>query len=180
MKKYNLHLIRTTAEHLVKGVADRMSFAQIIRELDMIQTAFASDRTLVANLSDKSVPEDRRESALFTALDGEVREDVLVSLLHLLRNDALGNIKDLLQQIERLALERGDLTIAELKSATEMGEEEHAKIIAMLTERFKKEVVLKTSIDPKLIGGFTLLVEEKTIDASVAGTLQRLKRQLSE
>ena len=180
MKKYNLHLLRTTAEHLVKGVADRESFAQIIRELDIIQTAFASDRTLAANLSDKSIPEDRRQSALFVALDGEIREDVFVALLHLLKNDAIGNVKDLLQHIERMALERGDLTIAELKSAREMSEEEREKITTILTERFKKEVVLKTSIHPKLIGGFTVLVHEKTIDASVSGTLQRLKRQLSE
>jgi F-type H+-transporting ATPase subunit delta len=40
-----------------------------------------------------------------------------------------------------------------------------------------KNVELKTSVDPELIGGFTLEVEDKLWDASIARDLQDIRKQ---
>lgn len=180
MKKYNLHLIRQTAEQLAKTADNGAAFSHIIRELDAVQTAFAADKSLAANLSDKAVPTERREAALIAALEGSVRDEVLAALVNLLRNDALANTKDLLLQTERVALERGNLTIAELKTAAEIGADQRERITTLLKEKCQKDVVLKASVDQELLGGFTLRVEEQTIDASARGALGRLKRELSD
>jgi len=180
MKKQNIHLLRTTAELLIKGASDTTSLAELIRELDDVKTAFESDPTLASNLSDRAVHLEKRESALFSALDGNVREDVLVALLHLLRHDSLRDLSGLLLHVERQVLERGTLSIAELKTADAVSKEQTTKIIDLLKTTLKKDVVLKSSIDPKLLGGFTLKTEETIVDASARGTLNRLKQALSE
>ncbi len=180
MKKQNLHLLRDTAEQLIKGTADTASLAELIQELDRIKTAVDSNTSLLANLSDKAIPLEKRESALFHALNGLVREDVLVAMLHLLRHDALRDLSGLVFQIERMALERGTLSIGELKTAETADEAFLEQLTTVLKEQLKKDVVLKASADPKLIGGFILTTETTTVDGSVRGTIDRLKQTLSE
>ena len=42
-----------------------------------------------------------------------------------------------------------------------------------------KEVIIKEKVNEKLIGGFILKVGDKQFDASIAGSLNKLKKELS-
>jgi F-type H+-transporting ATPase subunit delta len=54
------------------------------------------------------------------------------------------------------------------------------RIKALLQERMDGEIVLDAEVDPSLIGGFTLSVDDKLLDASVSRQLEEIRRQLME
>ena len=52
------------------------------------------------------------------------------------------------------------------------------KIKEMLHERLGGDIVIESEVDPSLIGGFTLTVDDKLLDASVSRQLEEVRRQL--
>jgi F-type H+-transporting ATPase subunit delta len=56
----------------------------------------------------------------------------------------------------------------------------HKKFIALLEEAFKVKIELEEVIDPDLIGGFILKVEDQQFDASVRTELNKIKKRLLE
>ena len=66
----------------------------------------------------------------------------------------------------------------QLTTATELPETTLNKIKAYVEQTFNVEAEMEIKIDPALIGGFVLDIENTRMDASVAGQLKALKNKL--
>ena len=65
-------------------------------------------------------------------------------------------------------------------TATELPEATYDKIKAFIKQTFDAEAEIDVKIDPSLIGGFILDIENTRMDASVAGQLNALKNKLKQ
>ena len=63
-------------------------------------------------------------------------------------------------------------------TATELTEASYDKIKAFIKQTFDADAEMDVHIDPSLIGGFILDIENTRLDASVAGQLNALKNRL--
>ena len=63
-------------------------------------------------------------------------------------------------------------------TATELPEATYDKIKAFIKQTFDADAEIDVKIDPSLIGGFILDIENTRMDASVAGQLNALKNKL--
>jgi F-type H+-transporting ATPase subunit delta len=63
-------------------------------------------------------------------------------------------------------------------TATELTESSYEKIKAFIKETFDADAEIDARIDPSLIGGFILDIENTRMDASVVGQLNALKNRL--
>lgn len=52
-----------------------------------------------------------------------------------------------------------------------------SKITAMLEDKFHCTVILDTKVDPSLIGGFVVEIDDHLIDASVRSQIETIRRQ---
>ena len=59
-----------------------------------------------------------------------------------------------------------------------MTPEQVEKITEELAEKYGKTIVLKTSVDPSILGGMVLYVGNEMLDASVKARFEGLKKQL--
>ena len=66
----------------------------------------------------------------------------------------------------------------QVTTATELSEESYDKIKAFIKQTFGADAEMEVKIDPNLIGGFILDIENTRMDASVAGQLNALKNTL--
>ena len=71
-----------------------------------------------------------------------------------------------------------NLLRANVTTATELNDEALNRIKAFVEQTFDRQVELHVSIDPEIIGGFTLDIEHNRMDASIAGQLNKLKTEL--
>jgi F-type H+-transporting ATPase subunit delta len=69
---------------------------------------------------------------------------------------------------------------AQVISATPLTQDSINKIIAVVKDAVKGDVVLTTLVDPNLIGGFILTVGDKQFDASIASSLAKLKKEFAQ
>ena len=65
-------------------------------------------------------------------------------------------------------------------TATELPEATYDKIKVFIKKTFDAEAEIDVHIDPSLIGGFILDIENSRMDASVAGQLNALKNKLKQ
>lgn len=68
----------------------------------------------------------------------------------------------------------------QVTTATELSEATYDKIKAFVKQTFDADAEIDVKIDPKLIGGFILDIENTRMDASVAGQLNALKNRLKQ
>lgn len=71
-----------------------------------------------------------------------------------------------------------NLLRANVTTATELNDTALERIRAFVEQTFNRQVEMHVSIDPKLLGGFTLDIEHDRMDASIAGQLNKLKKEL--
>ena len=67
---------------------------------------------------------------------------------------------------------------ASIGTPTRLKAESRNVIISMVNNAFNAEIELREEIKADLIGGFVLTVEDKQLDASVKGKLNKIKKEL--
>lgn len=85
-----------------------------------------------------------------------------------------------LVQFERLVRQQAQAggTLARVRSAVRLTEEEQNLLRERLRERFGEEFILSLRVDPSLIGGLVVEARGQIIDNSVAGKLEALREHL--
>ena len=68
----------------------------------------------------------------------------------------------------------------QVTTSTELSEASYDKIKAFIKQTFGADAEMEVKIDPSLIGGFILDIENTRMDASVAGQLNALKNKLKQ
>ena len=76
--------------------------------------------------------------------------------------------------------EKHNILSTQVTTATELTEESYDKIKAFVKQTFDADAEMEVHIDPSLIGGFILDIENTRMDASVAGQLNALKNRLKQ
>ena len=74
--------------------------------------------------------------------------------------------------------QKHNILSTQVTTATQLPEETYDKIKAFVKQTFDADAELDVHIDPSLIGGFILDIENSRMDASVTGQLNALKNRL--
>jgi len=101
----------------------------------------------------------------------------LVSVL--VKNKRLEYVKLVLHRFTELYNASRGRRLVTLRTAVPAPELQR-RVKDLLQERFGGEIVLDAEVDPDLIGGFKLTIDDKLLDASVSHQLEEIRRQLKE
>jgi len=113
---------------------------------------------------------------------GETNPQALKLLSELLARGRISVINDISDEYQRLLdIHRGveGTETAEITTAILLDNEDILRIANRLTAITGKPVVLKSKVDPGLIGGIIIKVGDKLIDGSIRSKLAALKREIS-
>lgn len=121
--------------------------------------------------------EEQRIAILDKAF-GDKMSPVLLTFLKVVtqhkRQDCLSEIYQAARQIDN---QRRGLIEVTATTATELPEQLAGSLTDRLKEKLGREVVLKTKVDPNVIGGLVLHVGDTVFDGSIANQLQHLREK---
>jgi F-type H+-transporting ATPase subunit delta len=138
-----------------------------------------AEPALRAALTDRNLPDDRKQQLLHRLLDGKVNEVSFRLLERAVLQPRGRTIEMALRELSNLAAQRRARLIAHVTSAVELTEGEQRDLAAALGNLFGHEVRLQIVVDPALVGGLTVRVGDELIDASVARQLDEARRKLT-
>lgn len=143
-----------------------------------IANQLVGDPRVARIVSNPSVPRADRE----TTLDRLFAKRVSPLALHLVRlldqRGRLTLLPAIAAEFTRMLDALRGIVAASVTSAAPLEKDEVAAIGARLESMTGQTVKLTTTVDPALIGGVTVQVGDRMIDASVRGRLERLRDQL--
>ena len=121
------------------------------------------------------------KQAIFSGIfKGKIEQQVLDTLLIMCKNRRESYLK--LKTMDFLNLFRKYLGItkAELITATTVSKEVLTNIETMLKQMLLTKIEFNQNINPDIIGGFILRIDDQQIDASVKTQLKEFKKQLTK
>ena len=179
------------ATALLKLVDETGSGETVIRQAQTLKDALASMPELRRAINDsKSVTSAQKinlfESVFSGSETGETLAPELKKFLELLiKNQRISDCDLILNSFVALyyksrGIIRGKLVFSSEKDSPESVTEFVTRIKNMVESKTGKQLLLATSVDESLIGGFVLEIEDQLMDASVARQLDIIKRQFIE
>ena len=147
-----------------------------LRDLRAIRNLLG-EPTLAALLTSPAVPREaklRRCEGLLQQFGEKQRNFVSV----LIQNQRGGIIPSVVASFEEELDRSRGIVHAQVTTAIPFKDHELADICRRLEGVTGQEVVMSTSVDPTIVGGFVARIGDQLIDASVVGRLQALRASL--
>ena len=82
------------------------------------------------------------------------------------------------EQFARQLRKHRGIVLGSIVSASPLSDQTKQDILARIAPAFEGTLSLTESVDPSLIGGFVIRIEDKQIDASVSSKLKALRQEL--
>lgn len=171
-------LVRIYAEAIYEMARDRDAVETIGGELEELERLFGESPEFSSLLLSPNVDREEKKRVMRKVLGGAISPLALYFLLTLIDKNReilipymAGEYREILDR----ALNRTD---AEVTSAVPLEEELLARIRDVLARALEKEVRLNMKVDPTILGGIVVRVEDRVLDASLLGRFERLRPRM--
>lgn len=166
------------AKALFELALEEQLLGKIREDLHRIKQIFNENAGLSDVMSNPLVRESEKLSALRSILENDVQALTLNFLALLASRKRLSILLDVLERFELLILEYENKIEGELVSAVELSADQVEQIQNNVAQLTGKDVVLNQRLEPGLIGGFLVKVEDLIIDTSIRYQLNKLREKL--
>lgn len=125
------------------------------------------------------VIKESEKSKLLIQLFGDNVDTLTLNFLLLLaRNKREQYLPSICRYFQLLYKEKMGIQEGSIITAIALDEEYKEKINQLIRKKFKIEIDLEEKVDPSIIGGFVLRIEDQQIDASISSQLKKIKTHL--
>ena len=155
------------------------TIAETGEQLQQHRELFNANANLQSMLRNPGVLAETKTNLLTGILDRTqpgplVRNFVLL----LLKNDRLHHFDLICSHYERMANEQLGRITAHVTTAVELDADQYRTIEQRVAAVTQKDVQLDTQIDPSILGGVIVRIDNTVLDGSLRGRLTRLRREL--
>jgi F-type H+-transporting ATPase subunit delta len=174
------------ADEIIRGYAEALfRVLQVEGDLEVVEDElFRFGKTLESNhelkqaLSDQSIDRAQRTKILDQLLADKVSPHTLGLLIFVVEQGRGRQLPQILDETSNLAAEARQATVAEVRSAVELDDEQKRQLADALSKATGKKVEVKVILDPAVIGGVVTKLGDTVIDGSVKRRLDQLKEQV--
>ena len=167
---------RRYAEALFEVATRENKIADYRASLQRVRDALGPD--VVRWLRDRVVPVDRRRGTLENATKDEPTA-IRAVLALLLERDRLSLVGGVAAAFGELADRREGIVKARITTPVELAQDHRDAVVKRLETATGKRIRPTFAVDPSLIGGVTIQLGDRLIDASVRTQLDALRTQLA-
>jgi F-type H+-transporting ATPase subunit delta len=126
-----------------------------------------------------AIPRAQRLAVVDKLLSGRVRPGALRLVSLLVERGRVRDLARVSDQYQRQLNAHRGIVVATVTSAAPLNDDESAAIRAQVEAMAGSTVELRTAVDPALLGGVTVQIGDRLVDASIRGRLERLRDQLN-
>lgn len=145
-------------------------------ELAAISHALESSPDLRSNLTDPQLPLEKKQ-AIIDGLIGGRATSLTVGLVQLLvGQNSASDLPAIATAVSEAAAASRDKELAEVRSAVPLDDETVQRLAAALGRATGKDVDVKVTVDPSVIGGIVATVGDTVIDGSIAKRVESVRQ----
>ena len=144
-------------------------------DITMINQVLSESDSLNVFLGNPLVTQESKKEVMTQLFSGQVSDIILTFLLVLIDRKRIAYIQYILERYLELAYDLESLVVAKVVSSVALTDVQQENLIKKLKSMTgDSQVKLEISVDENLIGGFTVQIGSKVIDASLRGQLKEI------
>ena len=152
-------------------------FGETFRDLESLLSESREFKDFVLN----PVINNEDKKSVLKQVMGDANPYLLNFIMLLVDKRRIIFLESIVEQYLSLLRKLNQTVLAEVTSARELNDEQKDRIVEKVKGIVEaRDVELKTSVDPNLIGGVIIKVGSKVIDASLRGQLRRISVSLNQ
>lgn len=171
-------VVKRYAKALFDAATIEKAVDQVESDLGLVSYVLETNPDLGRALHIPLITAEKKKAVLRGVFEGKVHQitlDYMCLLAEKRREDVLAETETAYVE---MADEARGVVQAQVTTAVELREEDEHKLSAKLSAITGKQVHLTKSIDPAIIGGIVVRIQDKIIDGSVRGQLAALREKL--
>lgn len=154
-----------------QGEAERVE-----EELLAISRAFEGSPDLRSSLTDPRLPLEKKQGILDELIGGRA-SSLSVGLVRLLvGQDLASDLPAIARAVAGAAASSRDKELAEVRSAVPLDDQTVDRLATALARATGKDVEVKVTVDPSIIGGIVATVGDTVIDGSIAKRVESVRQ----
>jgi F-type H+-transporting ATPase subunit delta len=139
----------------------------------------AGDDDLARILGNRSAPREGKTALLDRLLSGKVSPVTERLVRNSLTSSHVHNAENEVERLSTLAARRRGRSVAHVTSALPLTAAQEQRLVAVLERLYGRTMGLQVQVDPAVLGGLVIRVDDEVIDGSIAHRLEAAGRRLA-
>lgn len=170
---------REYGEGLYTLCAEEKIDQDVQKELLALKQIFRENEDFVKLLGNLSISKEERVAIADAALKGQVHEYVLNFIKILVERGAVHAFSECVSTYQDCFNRDHQVSVAEVTTAKALSEAQRKQLLNRLKAMTGKEVVIKETIDPSVMGGVLLQMDGKRYDNTIRHRLTAIKQTMT-
>ncbi|MCQ2263795.1 MAG: ATP synthase F1 subunit delta [Bacteroidales bacterium] len=151
----------------------------VFQDMQLLTSVFNENRELRVIIESPIMPAEKKEAIFKALFEGKVNPISLQFLLLILKNRREPALTDIFDNYIQCYYRSHNIKIATVTTAVEMNDQLIGEIKKLLEEQTHSTIILNQVVNPKIIGGVVLHVDDFLFDASILGRINKLRAEFS-
>lgn len=149
-------------------------------QFEVLRQVIQKDRALLDFLTAPHVTDQQKLELVNKVFGTRLEKLFLEFLLVLMDKHRVQHLPDIIDAFERLVETEKGIVRASVVTAIALSGDEERNVTARLESRTGKKVKLEKRVDPAILGGMIVIIDDEIIDGSVRHGLKQMREQLSK
>jgi len=167
------------AKSLIDLAVETKQLEEVIKDMRLIKDVCAQNHEFVTMLQSPVVKTDRKQAIFKEVFEGKISKTTLsfLNLMAVKRRE--GYTAEIAKAFDEQYKLYKNITTVKVTSAIALDDKLRKQVMELVKKTVSGEVELVEKVDPSLIGGFVLTIDDKQVDQSVKRKLNDLRKTLS-
>lgn len=148
---------------------------EYIKDLKEICEIIKNNKDFYEVIKHPQISTKKKKKTFINIFKGHIDEELLSFLLILIEKERIMYLKEKVEQLEKIDLERKNTFKGIVKTTVPLTEEEYNTLKTKLEKKYNKYIILEQIIDPEILGGIYLRINNDVIDDTVKSKLDELR-----
>lgn len=169
------------AKAIFEAAGSPQAQQQVYAQMRCLAAAFADQPSLQSTMANPFVSDSDKAQLIYAAAGSPDAPDAaLTNMVRVLKeNGRLGMVRDIAIAYSQLYRKENHIAQVKVTSAAPMAEAEEERLKKLISTHLGGgSMEYSSSVDPDLIGGFTVTIDNQRLDASVKNELKQLRLNL--
>jgi F-type H+-transporting ATPase subunit delta len=168
------------AKSLFDFAGERNQIEEVYGDLTLLANTLKENRELQMLLRNPVVPPNQKHQIFESVFNGTLHEITYQFVDLLLRKKREPDLDSICECFSKLYNQAHNVKTAHITTAQPLSEKLKSKIVSLLSEQTHATIKLKESVEPSILGGFVIQVDDYFLDTSVLTKINKLKQEFSQ
>lgn len=168
------------AKALYDFAGERNQIEEVFGDLQLFASTLKENRELQMLLRNPVVPPNQKHEIFESVFNGTLHEITYQFLDLLLKKRREPDLDSICDGLFHLYKQAHNIKTALIVTAQPLSDELRTKIVSLLTEQTRATIELKEVVDPYIIGGFVIQMDDFFLDSSILSKINKLRQEFSQ